>query len=68
MPSLAFAMVATAWAVDLLMSHGNTGVRMAGYAVLASVSASFVFFLPIYLGLPIQPASFYTRMWLGSWI
>ena len=41
---------------------------LAGYAVLASVSASFVFFLPIYLGLPLQPASFYTRMWLSSWV
>ena len=68
MPSLAFAMVATAWAVDVLMSHGHTAIRMAGYAVLASVSASFVFFLPIYLGLPLQPASFYTRMWLSSWV
>lgn len=68
MPSLAFAILASAWALEQLMSHPLKGLRYTGYAVLGSVAGSFVFFLPIYLGLPISQASFYARMWLGSWI
>jgi dolichyl-phosphate-mannose--protein O-mannosyl transferase len=68
MPSLAFATLSTAWVLEYLLTHPLRRLRMTGYAVLASIGASFLFFLPIYLGLPISTAGFYSRMWLNTWI
>jgi dolichyl-phosphate-mannose--protein O-mannosyl transferase len=68
MPSLAFALIASAWAVDYLLAHPLGAMRWTGYSVVLGVAGSFLFFLPIYLGWPISQAAFYARMWLVSWI
>ena len=68
MPSLAFALIASAWTVDYLLAHPLRAMRWTGYCVVLGVAGSFLFFLPIYLGWPISQAAFYARMWLVSWI
>lgn len=68
MPSLAFAMVASAWTLDYLLTHPLRVMRWTGYGTVLGLSGSFLFFLPIYLGWPISQEAFYSRMWLASWI
>lgn len=42
--------------------------RWARLAVLTGVMGGFAYWLPLYLGLPLTPQAFFTRMWLRSWI
>ncbi|WNC22200.1 MULTISPECIES: phospholipid carrier-dependent glycosyltransferase [unclassified Thermosynechococcus] len=42
--------------------------RWAGIAVLGVVVGGFLYWLPLYLGLPLTPQDFLRRMWLPSWI
>jgi dolichyl-phosphate-mannose-protein mannosyltransferase len=68
MPSLVFAMIAAAWAIDTLISQTQRELRWAGYAVLATVTGNFIFFAPLYLGLAMPSKGFYWRMWFTAWI
>ncbi|MGL4573506.1 MAG: phospholipid carrier-dependent glycosyltransferase, partial [Burkholderiaceae bacterium] len=68
MPSLAFAIVASALGASWLIARGTAAWRNSGYAVVAVIVGCFLYFLPIYLALPISPAGFHARMWLRSWI
>jgi hypothetical protein len=40
--------------------------RGASITAVALVLASFVFFFPVWLGLPLSPSGFYARMWFRS--
>ena len=65
MGSLAFAQLALAW----LMSRWLTQRRhWPVILLLALIGAGFVYWLPVFLGLPISQAGFTQRMWLRSWI
>jgi len=68
MPSLVFAMIAAAWAVDVLISQTDRWLRGAGYVVLATLVGNFIFFAPLYLGLAMPTKGFYWRMWFTHWI
>jgi dolichyl-phosphate-mannose--protein O-mannosyl transferase len=68
MPSLAFALVASAWALDYLLTHPLRAMRWTGCGAVLGMAGCFLFFLPIYLGWPIGTSAFYARMWLVSWI
>jgi dolichyl-phosphate-mannose-protein mannosyltransferase len=68
MPSLAFAIIASALGASWLIARGTTAWRNSGYAVVALIIGCFLYFLPIFMALPISPAGFHARMWLRSWI
>jgi dolichyl-phosphate-mannose-protein mannosyltransferase len=68
MPSFAFAVLAAALAVDWLIARQSPLWREAGYAVILIIIGCFIYFVPIYLAMPISPADFHARMWLRSWI
>jgi dolichyl-phosphate-mannose--protein O-mannosyl transferase len=68
MPSLAFAVIAAAIAAAWLLAKSAALWQNAGYVVITVVTLCFLYFLPIYLALPISPSGFYARMWLRSWI
>ncbi len=63
-----FASMALAWLVDRWLSHRNPQFRRMGIAIIAIVTLSFLFWLPVYLGLPLSSSGFTLRMWLRSWV
>jgi dolichyl-phosphate-mannose-protein mannosyltransferase len=63
-----FAFMALAWIVERSLRSHNRWYRALGTTIIFLVLFSFVFWLPIYLGLPLSPEAFYRRMWLPSWI
>jgi dolichyl-phosphate-mannose-protein mannosyltransferase len=63
-----FASMSLAWLVDRWLGSRQAHLRQLGIAILAIVTLSFLFWLPVYLGLPLSPSGFTLRMWLRSWV
>ena len=63
-----FAGLAIAWLVDQWLQSYRRELRGLGVTVIFLILLAFVFWMPIYLGLPISPAGLSRRMWLRSWI
>jgi dolichyl-phosphate-mannose-protein mannosyltransferase len=67
MSSLMFAILAIAWILDRgLYSRYPIG-RILSTALIFLMVMAFIFWLPLYLGLPLSPIAWQHRMWLGSW-
>ncbi|HSD39209.1 MAG TPA: phospholipid carrier-dependent glycosyltransferase [Rhodocyclaceae bacterium] len=67
MPSLSFAFLACAVAVDGMISRRD-GWRYVGIAGLLLIVAAFIYWLPLYLGLPLSMEEWHSRMWFASWV
>lgn len=64
-----FSGLALAWLVDRWLSNREKPqYRSAGITVIVVIVLAFVFWLPIYLGLPLSVADYHLRMWFSSWI
>lgn len=63
-----FAGLAIAWLVDQWLHSYQPQLRALGVTVIFLILLAFVFWMPIYLGLPLSPESFRLRMWFRSWI
>ncbi len=63
-----FSGLALAWLVDRWLHSKHLHYRSAGFTVITVVLLAFVFWLPIYLGLPISVKGYQIRMWFSSWI
>ncbi|HEY9820398.1 MAG TPA: phospholipid carrier-dependent glycosyltransferase [Candidatus Sericytochromatia bacterium] len=64
-----FSGLALAWLVDRWLTYRDKPqYRSAGVTVICVVLLAFVFWLPIYLGLPLSAADYHLRMWFSSWI
>lgn len=60
-----YATIALAWVSDRLMrGEGREFVQ----ALLVMIGAGFFFWLPMYLGLPMEMEQYRWRLWLQSWI
>lgn len=68
MGSLVFAELALAWLVDRWFHSDQAHFRSASITIIALVLVAFVFWLPIYLGLPLSVQGYQLRMWFRSWI
>lgn len=68
LPASVYSLLAIAWLVDRWVQSVHPVVRGIGITTIFLVLLSFVFWLPIYLGLPLSPVGFRARMWLPSWI
>lgn len=68
MPASMFSLLAIAWLVDRWLQSYQQWLRALGVTVIFLVLAALVFWLPIYLGLPLSPEGFRARMWFNSWI
>ncbi len=66
--SLVFALLALAWMVDHWLQSPRLLYRQAGWLTILVAIAAFVFWLPIYLGLPLTPEGYRLRMWFPNWI
>ena len=63
-----FAGLAIAWLVDQGLHSYRPQLRALGVTVIFLVLLAFVFWMPVYLGLPLSPQGYGQRMWLRSWI
>ena len=68
MTSVVFAFLAIAWLVDRCLASCNLVLRASGVTIIFLIMAGFVFWMPIYLGLPLSPEAYKMRMWFNSWI
>lgn len=66
-----FAIVGLAWWVDIWLRSGYRSLQIAALTTIFGIAAAFVFWLPIYLGLPIEKSALSLRLWdfwLFNWI
>lgn len=68
MPAFVFSLLAIAWLVDRWLQSNQQSLRALGLTAIFLILVSLVFWLPIYLGLPLSPEGFRLRMWFPSWI
>ncbi len=67
MGAVLFAMMGLAWFVDSWLRSSSRVWQVAGLTTIFSVAASFVFWMPVYLGLSIDRATLFDRLW-NFWI
>lgn len=63
-----FSGLALAWLVDRWLHSDEAQNRSAGITAIILVVLAFVFWLPIYLGLPLPARDYRLWMWFKSWI
>lgn len=68
MPSLVFAVLLLTLLVDRWLQSPLPWQRMAAIATLLMVLLGFVFWMPLFLGLPLSPEGLAMRRWFNSWI
>lgn len=68
MTAVVFAFLAIAWLVDRCIHSYHIQLRALGVTITFLILIAFVFWIPIYLGLPISPVEYRQRMWFNSWI
>ncbi len=71
MSAVLFAIMGLAWLVDLCFRSGSKLWQAVGLTTIFSIAGSFVFWLPIYLGLSIEKTDLSLRLWdfwIFNWI
>ena len=67
MPAAIFGFLSIAWLVEEWLVSSDLEFRLLGVTVIFVILLAFVFWLPVYLGLPLSTEGFSWRMWLRSW-
>ncbi|MEA5532870.1 phospholipid carrier-dependent glycosyltransferase [Crocosphaera sp. XPORK-15E] len=67
MPSYVFAWLALGWIIEQCLNSQFVWNRRLGIIIILSIVIAFIYWLPIYLGLPLSPQGFKMRM-LSNWI
>jgi dolichyl-phosphate-mannose--protein O-mannosyl transferase len=67
MPASIFAFLGLAFLTNRWLFSGNLLLRITAIMTIASIIFAFIYWLPLYLGLPLSPNDFQSRMWLNSW-
>lgn len=68
MGAAVFAFLALAWIVDQCLRSYQIWLRAVGVTIIFLILLAFIFWMPVFLGLPLSPQEFQSRMWLPSWI
>ncbi|MEB3161521.1 MAG: phospholipid carrier-dependent glycosyltransferase, partial [Synechocystis sp.] len=68
LPAYLFSILALALMLETLLRPGKRWHRIVGFTSLAVIVISFLFWLPIFLGMPLTPQGFSLRMLFRSWI
>ncbi|MBD2531045.1 phospholipid carrier-dependent glycosyltransferase [Nostoc flagelliforme FACHB-838] len=68
MCAVVFIFLAIAWFVDQCLRSYYQQLRALGVTITFIILAAFIFWMPIYLGLPLSPHDYKLRMWFTSWI
>jgi dolichyl-phosphate-mannose-protein mannosyltransferase len=62
-----FACLALAWLVDQGLHHNQAWRKSLSISVMVLIGMAFLFWLPLYLGLPLSPTAFHHRLWFHTW-
>jgi dolichyl-phosphate-mannose-protein mannosyltransferase len=68
MPAYLFASFALAWLISTWLSSPWFSLKVMGGSIVAFSVLGFLFWLPIFLGLPLTPEQWQLRIWLPSWV
>ncbi|HBQ98084.1 MULTISPECIES: dolichyl-phosphate-mannose--protein mannosyltransferase [unclassified Roseofilum] len=68
MGALIFAILALSVILERWLYHSRRKFRILAIGILGVMAIAFLFWLPIYLGLPLSPQGFRLRMWFNTWI
>ncbi|MGM3308772.1 dolichyl-phosphate-mannose--protein mannosyltransferase [Anabaena sp. WFMT] len=68
MCAVVFTFIAIAWFVDQCLRSYRRELRVLGLTITFAIIAAFVFWMPIYLGLPLSQEDYHLRMWFRTWI
>ncbi|MGD1851647.1 MAG: phospholipid carrier-dependent glycosyltransferase [Cyanophyceae cyanobacterium] len=74
MGALTFAILTLAWMVNRCLDHRDSYWRWWGVFALGAIATGFIFWLPVYLGLPLSQTGWsmrvwnFGRPWLPNWI
>jgi dolichyl-phosphate-mannose-protein mannosyltransferase len=65
---VAFSALALAWLMSGWLGHRRRSHRVMAWAMLGLIVLGFLFWLPLFLGLPLSPDALQRRWWLPTWI
>ncbi|MBE9200113.1 MULTISPECIES: phospholipid carrier-dependent glycosyltransferase [unclassified Nodularia (in: cyanobacteria)] len=68
MCAVVFVFLAIAWLVDQCLSSYYREIRAVGVTITFLIIAALIFWMPLYLGLPLSPEGYKIRMWFNTWI
>ncbi|MDZ8187146.1 MAG: phospholipid carrier-dependent glycosyltransferase [Nostoc sp. ChiSLP02] len=68
MCAVVFVFIAIAWFTDQCLRSYYQQLRAVGVTITFIILAAFIFWMPIYLGLPLSAEGYHIRMWFKSWI
>jgi len=68
MESFLFALLGLGLVVDRWLYSPFRSRQALGITVLVAVLLAFIFWMPLYLGLPLSPSELQLRRWLSSWV
>ncbi|MBG1262613.1 dolichyl-phosphate-mannose--protein mannosyltransferase [Nostoc commune] len=68
MCAVVFIFLAIAWFVDQCLRSYYQQLRALGVTITFIILVAFIFWMPVYLGLPLSPHDYKLRMWFNSWI
>ncbi len=68
MCAVVFTFIAIAWFIDKCLRSYYRKLRILGITITFTIMVAFIFWMPIYLGLPISTDDYRMRMWFNSWI
>jgi dolichyl-phosphate-mannose-protein mannosyltransferase len=68
MGSSVFATLALAWWGDRALSQENPALTRTVWITIGLCVVGFIFWMPIFLGLPLDETGYRLRMWFPSWI
>lgn len=63
-----FAFLSLAWLVERWLHSARPRLRWMGVTTIFVILLAFIFWLPVYLGLPLSPEGLQMRMLFRSWI
>jgi dolichyl-phosphate-mannose-protein mannosyltransferase len=65
--SYAFAILAIAWMIDRLLRSQDLFLRVVAGFITFIILCAFVFWLPLWLALPLSASEYEARLWLPIW-
>jgi len=68
MSAAVFGQLAIAFLVDSWLQTKRRYYILSAIGLIAIVLIAFIFWLPLYLGLPLSPAAWKLRIWFSSWV
>jgi dolichyl-phosphate-mannose--protein O-mannosyl transferase len=68
MSTLGFTVLLLSWWIERWLYSSRNHLRVLGLSLIFLIIFAFVFWLPIYLGMPLTLPGWKLRMWLPSWI